>query len=160
MTASAPAQAATVNKLLQDAPLDKVLLSLCKAVAAAQRELDQSAVEFLKEYSKEEHSLKIPGQGEKRTSLLALGFTPSFLHIQEATITAKVTFTCTEETEFSVGAKVGVEYKIFSASVSANYTNKYSFKGEGSSEIKTKIVSCPMPAELASRLRGEPPKKP
>ena len=82
-------------------------------------------------------------------SLLELGFTPSFYHFSQATITARVAFSSAVSEEFSVGASIGGGYPgIFFASVNASYSNKYSFNAEGSSEVRTTIVSLPPPAIL------------
>jgi len=43
---------------------------------------------------------------------------------------------------------IGGGFAVFTASVNASYSNKYSFTAEGSSEISTRLVSLPPPAPL------------
>ena len=98
----------------------------------------------------------IPGstlKGRMR-SLLELGFAPSFLHISEATVKVRVAFSQTESTSHEVGGSVTATYGIFSATVNASYSAKYSFETQGSSEITTRIVSVPPPLVLSERLQG------
>jgi hypothetical protein len=88
-----------------------------------------------------------------------LGFEPSFLHISEATISARVAFSPVESTEYAVGGSITAGNTILSASVTAGYANKYSFETQASSEIRTKIISVPAPIPLKERLKNLPKQK-
>jgi hypothetical protein len=55
--------------------------------------------------------------------------------------------------EFKVGAWLGGGYPgIFFVAVNASYSNKYSFTADGSSELRTTIVSLPPPGPLTDIL--------
>ena len=100
----------------------------------------------------DENGVQLPDEADKR-SMLELGFTPSFYHFREATITAKVAFSAVKGEEFGVGAEAGGGYPgIFFVSVNASYSNKYSFTADGSSEVRTTIVSLPPPGPLTDIL--------
>ena len=93
------------------------------------------------------------GKPDKR-SMLELGFTPTFYHFTETTIKARVAFSSSQSVEYSVGGSFGGQFYVFTASVNASYSNKYSFTAEGSSEISTRIVSLPPPAPLAQLINA------
>lgn len=138
-------------RMLEQAPLPQLVENLGKAIAEAQLELDKVSIRSLKMLAEPQEGL-IPNDDRKR-SMLELGFTPSFYHFTEATITARVAFSTAVSMAFSFGAEVGGGYPgIFFASVNASYTAKYSFHAEGSSEVKTTIVSLPPPAPLNDLL--------
>lgn len=140
-----------VLKMMEQSPLPQMLESLVLSLADAQHGLTMKAVDAIIAMSKPENGVAIPGDGAKR-SLLELGFEPLFLHITEATITARVALSSTETTEYGVGGTVGVSYGILSASVNAHYSNKYTFESQASSEIRAKVVSVPVPAVLSERF--------
>lgn len=141
-----------IVKLLEQAPLPHLVESLSSSLADAQNQLTMKAIDALIRLSDPENGIQLPGETHKR-SLLELGFEPSFLHITEATISARVAFTCAEGNEWTVGGNIGVSIGVFSASINASYTNKYSFESEGASEVKARIVSIPAPAGLSERMR-------
>lgn len=144
-----------VNKMLEQSPLPQLVRSLGQAIADAQLALDRHSIALARE-------LQTPIEvfpGMPGRSLLELGFAPTFYHFTETTIKARVAFSSAESQEFSVGASTGVAIGVFTASVNASYSNKYSFTAEGSSEISTRIVSLPPPAALA-QLISQAPRKP
>lgn len=140
-----------VLKMMEQSPLPQMIESLVLSLADAQQGLTMKAVDAIVAMSKPENGVTIPGDTAKR-SLLELGFEPLFLHITEATITARVAFSSTETTEYGVGGSVGVTYGVLTASVNAHYSNKYTFESQGSSEIRAKVVSVPVPAVLSERF--------
>ncbi len=142
-----------VLKLMEQSPLPQMVQSLSQSVADAQNALTMKAVESLMAMADQNNGVVLPGETQKR-SLLELGFEPSFLHISEATITARVAFTQVESSEYHVNGSITASYGILSASVTAGYANKYSFETQGSSEIKTKIVTVPAPLPLSERLKS------
>jgi hypothetical protein len=141
-----------VLKLMEQSPLPRMVESLLKGVADAQDSITRKTVESLIMLADEQNGIELPGETKKR-SLLELGFEPTFFHIAEATITARVAFTQTEATEFRAGAAVGVTYGLLSASLSAGYSNKYSFESSAASEIRARVVSVPAPRPLSERLK-------
>ncbi len=147
-------------KMLEQFPLGSLVESLGIAIANAQYALDRNAVEILKSLSAEQ--ITLGGANPQPRTLLSLGFTPSFYHITEATVEAKVAFSTSQSQDISASAsvRVGSAFSFVCASVNASYSNKYSFKAEGSSSIATKFVSIPPPSELADALasmRGPAP---
>lgn len=147
-----------VLKLMEQSPLPQMIHSLAQGLADAQYALTKKTAETLAMLSDAQNGIQLPGEEEKR-SLLELGFQPSFLHISEATITARLAFTQTESTEKSQGASATISYGILSATVDAKYSAKYSFETTGSSEIRTKIISVPAPLALSEKLQSSAKKK-
>ncbi|WP_144394099.1 hypothetical protein [Pleionea sediminis] len=142
--------ASEVNKQLAEAPLPLLIKNLGQAVADAQFALDTYALEMLAKAA--EKGVTLPSEDKPR-SMLELGFTPTFYHFSEAKMLAKVAFSMSKSREVSVGVSAsGGVPGIFTASVNASYSNKYSFKAEGSSEIATKVVSVPAPGYLADLI--------
>ncbi|GLS24359.1 hypothetical protein [Marinibactrum halimedae] len=144
----------TVNYLLESAPLPQMIEGLGKSIANAQFALDKYAIDIMREAGKKEGAgVKI---NDNEYSLLDLGLTPSFYHFSEARLSAKVAFSVgkTSEKSLEVEASLTVDTKVvmFAASVNAYYSNKYSFKSEGSSEINTKLISVPPPTVLVEIL--------
>jgi len=143
-----------VTTALETAPLPELVKNLGIAIGEAQFELDLNSIEQLKLMADPDKGVRLKGESANR-SLLELGLTPSFYHFTEATIEARVAFSMSQSHEVSASASVGVQIKVVTASVSASYTNKYSFQAEGSSVISTRLVSVPAPApltELVTRL--------
>jgi len=140
-----------VFKMMEQSPLPEMMENIALSLADAQYGLTKKAVEAIVEMSNPEKGVALPGETKKR-SLLELGFAPLFLHVTEATITARVALSSSETTEYGVGATAGVTYGIFSASLNAHYSNKYTFSAEASSEIRTKIVSVPAPQALMQKF--------
>jgi hypothetical protein len=92
--------------------------------------------------------------GGKKHNLLELGFTPTFYQLTEATVEAKVSLTATRSEEFGGEAMLAGGCAFFAASVSASYSQKYSYTATGSSSITAKFVSVPPPALLADTIRA------
>ena len=146
----------TVNTMLEQSPLPQLVEGLGKAIAEAQLALDKRSIEIAR-------LLGVPievfpgamrdGKPDKR-SMLELGFTPTFYHFTETNIKARVAFSSSQSVEYSVGGSFGGQFYVFTASVNASYSNKYSFTAEGSSEISTRIVSLPPPAPLVQLINA------
>lgn len=128
---------------LQQSPLPEMVQRLGVAIGQAQFALDRNSVEIARLLADEENGVDLGG-GTR--SLLELGFAPTFYHITEATIEARVAFTQSESEAFSVGGSIGVNVGFFAASVNASYSNRYSFEATGSSSIRARFVSIPPPA--------------
>lgn len=140
---------------LERAPLPDIIRGLAFAIGDAQMALDQNSIRQLKMMADPDNGVSVSGENR---SLLQLGLVPSFYHFSESTIEAKVAFTMMKSHEISVSATAGVQIKVFTASITASYTNKYSFEASGSSVISTKLVSVPPPAalsELVSRMAAK-----
>lgn len=119
------------------------------AIAEAQYHMDQAAIRIA----------TLLGEGEididgKKHNLLELGFMPTFYQLTEATVETKVSLTVTRSEEFGGEVKLTGGYAFFAASVSASYSQKYSYTATGSSSITAKFVSVPPPALLTDVIRA------
>lgn len=142
-------KAAKVLKMMEQAPLPQIIENLGKAIAEAQFNMDRFVIKALQVMANRD--IEIPGHGEK--SMLELGLLPSFYHFTEMNINVRMALSSMEGEEFGIGASItGGKPGIFGASLSASYTNKYSFSAEAASEINTKIVAVPTPQRLNDLL--------
>lgn len=139
--------------MLLDTPLPLLIEKLGLSIANAQYALDRNAVAIARLLADTESGLQLPGDDRPR-SMLELGFTPSFYHLTEATIEAKVAFSIGQSSSLSVGASAGVNVGFFAASVNASYSQKYSFEASASSAISAKFVSIPPPTVFQELLRA------
>ncbi len=144
---------ADIQSMLTNAPLGSLVESLGIAIANAQFAMDQNSLAILEKMASQEITLHNGDKAVKK-SLLDLGFTPTFYHITEATVEARLAFSSSQsqETSASASLRVGSAFSMVAAQVNASYTNKYSFNAEGSSRISTRFVSIPPPTELKEIL--------
>lgn len=145
-------------EMMLDTPLPALIERLGTAIANAQFAIDKNAVGIAALMADPKHGVTFPGDTQPRT-LLELGFTPTFYHLTEASIDAKVAFSVHRSNEFSVGASLSVNYFFVAASVNASYSQKYSFDASASSAISAKFVSVPPPAVFQDLLRAKLAKK-
>jgi hypothetical protein len=145
-------------EMMLDTPLPTLVERLGLAIANAQYALDRNAADIARLLADKKTGLQLPGETEPR-SLLELGFAPTFYHLTEATIEAKVAFSIGRSSEASVGVSAGVNVFFFAASVNASYSQKYSFDASASSAISAKFVSVPPPAAFQDLLRASVNKK-
>jgi len=140
-----------VTSMLQNAPLGTIVERLGTAIADAQFALDRKAIEIATMLGDaENHGVTI---GSNTFSLLELGFAPTFYHVSEATVEARMAFSTSMTQEFKLGVSVGASIGVVSVQVDASYSAKYSFEASGSSAITAKFVSVPPPAIFFDRLR-------
>ena len=146
----------TVTTQLLQAPLPTIVEQLGVSVARAQFALDRNSVELAKELAATEIEV-----GGEQYSLLTLGFVPSFYAFTEATVEARLSFSMTETTEFSIeaGAQVSVNVGVVvaAASVSVGYARKFSVSSEGQSSLAARLVSLPPPDGLLELMRSHHP---
>lgn len=138
------AQTPKVAKSLLSAPLPDIIERLGLAIASAQSALDRNSMSIVAEMM--ESKVELNGT---EYNLIALGFTPTFYAFTEAMVEAKLDFSISESTEVGVSATVGVDYKVFGASVTASYARKFGIESSGSSSISAKLVSLPPPEPLS-----------
>ncbi len=136
------------------APLPEMIERLGHSIAQAQYGMDRNSVEIarLMGSAGEDRGVRLSGDADRPRSLLELGFTPSFYQITNATIDAKVSLTLSRTRKVSVGAQVQAGYGIFSASVDASYSSRYSYDVNASSSIKAEIVAIPPPSSFSRLL--------
>lgn len=140
----------SVTTALISAPLPMIVEKLGIAIAEAQTALDQNSIAIAQ--SMGETDVEIGGESY---NLLALGFVPSFYAFTEATVESKLSFTMMEEKSFGVSASVGVEIKVFAASVDVSYSRKFSVSSTGSSTLAARMVSLPPPETLMRILKAQ-----
>jgi hypothetical protein len=147
-----------VGRQLENVPVGTLIRKIGESIADAQLALDRNAIQALNLLGSREHGVLLPGESEAR-SMLELGFVPTFFHFNNATIEAMVTFSVTEGREVTVGASAGFNIGIFSATVNASYTSKYSFSAAASSTIRANLVSVPAPQVLTDLIQKRKPQQ-
>jgi hypothetical protein len=131
--------------------LDKVSIRITQLMAGFTEDKDGKIV-------KDDSALiKLQENGES-FSLLALGFTPTFYQFTETYIEMKMAISMKKSSELGIAVKAS--YKgivgfggVLSASVNASYSQKYQYEASGSSSMRTKLVTVPVPAIFEQRLR-------
>jgi len=144
---------ANIARELQNAPLPDMVQSLGVGIAKAQQALDRVSMQMAQELTTTEVEM-----GGSKYSLLALGFTPTFYQYTDTIIELKMSFSMQQSKEMSASAKiegkVGFGPYAVSASVTASYSQKYQYSAEGSSYIRTKLVTVPNPPVFEQRLKA------
>jgi hypothetical protein len=130
--------------------MDKVSIRITQLMAGFSEDKDGTLV-------KDDSALiKLQENGES-FSLLALGFTPTFYQFTETYIEMKMAISMKKSTEIGVAVKASykgiVGLGVLSASVNASYSQKYQYEASGSSSMRTKLVTVPVPAIFEQRLR-------
>jgi len=143
---------ADVVRMLEHSPLGSIVESLGIAIANAQFAMDQNSLSILEQMATTQ--MTIQGDKPVTKTLLELGFTPSFYHITEANVEARLAFSTSQSQEISGSAsfRAGSAFSLVCAQVNASYSNKYSFNAEGSSSLSARFVSIPPPSELKEIL--------
>ena len=141
---------ANVGQELLNVPFPEMVFKLACAIAESQLKLDLFSCDVAKLMGDpKKASVELPdltdasGNATIKTSLIGAGFQPTFYQFSETIIEVKMAITCatSHEATVSTSAKGGIG--LFSASVNASYTGKYSYSVEGSSLLRTKLVPLP-----------------
>lgn len=153
-----------ITRDLLNAPFPQMVQNLGKSIAEAQYALDQVSIKIAQSMSglapnENGEMVSDPSkfiqlkQGGEAYSLLALGFTPTFYQFVDTLIEIKMSFSMSQTREIgaSVSAKAG--FGFWGASVTASYSQKYQYSAEGSSLMRTKLVTVPTPNILEQRLK-------
>lgn len=164
------ANAADIGQDLLAVPFPEMVERLATSIASAQLELDLKSVQIAQLMAGQDLEIDGP-DGEKREikaqlvkfgddenlSLLELGFMPSFYQFVDTIIEVKMSISMTSETtskRSSTTAKASAGWGSVSVStVSASFSQKYSYHAEGASLLRTKLVPVPAPAVLEERIR-------
>lgn len=97
-----------------------------------------------------------------KVSMLELGFTPNFYQFVDTIMEVKIAISLTRSTESRSSVSSGSSYSaktwwgssgVSTSQVNGSYSAKYNFSVEGSSLLRTKLVSIPPPAILEERIR-------
>jgi len=155
-----------IGQELLNAPFPEMIKSLGVGIAEAQFELDKVSMRITKFMA----GLKADGtedsgpdsvnliqlvEGGEKYSLLGLGFTPTFYQFVDTVIELKIDISMRTETssgEISGSGKVGF---LSASAVGARYSQKYQYSAEGSSLMRTKLVTIPSPPILEEIIRKE-----
>lgn len=161
-----------------NAPFPDFVVELGTGIAEAQYAMDQVSMRILQMmagYSfteNEEGELTMSSTpdnlfelktGDGGRSLLSLGFTPTFYQFVDTVLELKMAvsmkreFTSTTKRKSArlAGGFFGFGGGVRAASVNATYSQKYQYSAEGSSLMRTKIVTVPPPALLEEIIRNE-----
>ena len=134
----------SVGQDLLDVPFGDMVLKLALAIAESQYEMDKACCEIAKFMGTEKIKIKnVNTDTEIETTLLGAGFQPTFYQFTDTIIEVKMSISMQKSTEASVNVKAKAGFGVFSASVNASYSSKYSYSAEGSSLLRTKITPLP-----------------
>lgn len=152
----------TPGQALMDVPIPKLIENTAKAIAAAQYELDASAVRAATLLSDTKvEFLDESGESIQR-SLLELGFTPSFYQFTETEMEFHVTISVKVESgvDFGIEGDIGSNEKknnlpiTYGASMSLDVHHKYDFDMTAATTIKTKMKALPPPQTFITVLQN------
>jgi hypothetical protein len=170
-----------VGQDLLNVPFPEMVKAMGLGIAEAQYELDLTSLKIARlmagyapENEGEDGSASagrpnlfhIGDGNEAGYSLLELGFTPTFYQFVDTRIEVKMSISMSTERErrgssmdvaASASGKVGflsASARMNVATVSASYSSKYQYSAEGSSLLRTKLVTVPAPAILEERIRA------
>jgi hypothetical protein len=135
-------------------PFDEMIASMGTGIAEAQRKLDEISFEITKMMSGTEakYRIRLSDSADARSySLLELGFAPTFYQFVDTVLEVKVAFSMSSETSNS--GSEGGKYQAKSTPVDATYSNRFQYPVEGSSVMRTKLVTVPPPGLLEGRVR-------
>lgn len=113
------------------APLEDIIKKVAASIAEAQLKLDDAAIETAKNLKK------------LYPELAKVGYIPTWYHMQEVDVELKTVVHYEEEDTTG-------KYKPFFGMFNAKYLTHYSFRAEGSSTLKFKIVPTPPPVALTA----------
>lgn len=145
-----------VGQELLNVPFPEMVTKLAFGIADAQTKLDMNSAEVAKFMS--ETKIELPRIDDPTTTadfaLIALGFFPGFYQFQETIVEVKMAITMATTSEAKVGVSAKAGWGPYSASVNATYSQKYEYKVEGSSMLRTKLVPVPPPAILQQYMEA------
>jgi hypothetical protein len=133
--------------ILLAAPIDQIIQKLGVGIAEAQLRLDQAAVKVATMLSQARVEIKDVLGNTTTKSLLELGFMPSFYHFAESEIEVRMTI------QIQVGEDQRATLK--GSPIELEYHRKHQFDVNGSSLIRTKLITVPAPALFLDLLREQ-----
>ena len=152
----------SVGQDLLNAPFPEIVKNLGVGIAEAQYEMDKVSMNIMKLMagmdedgkSDPDRLVALKNNGTKY-SLLALGLVPTFYQFVDTVIELKIDISMNRENKsggFSAKAKVGF---LKASMVGASYSQKFQYSAEGSSMMRTKLVTVPAPPIMEEILRSE-----
>jgi hypothetical protein len=147
---------------LMNVPFPEMVRNLGLGIAEAQHALDQASIRVAQMMAgfkldasgtlvRDDSALIKLREDGPSVSLLSLGFTPTFYQFVDTVIELKMSVSMSKSIEVGVKAKV----RSFCASVTASFSAKYQYSAEGSSLMRTKLVTVPAPAMFEQRIKEE-----
>ena len=154
----------TVGQELLNVPFPEMVKNLGTGIADAQYALDKVSIRIAQMMSglrvdangkvtRDPESLIKLEEGGKAYSLLALGFTPTFYQYVDTVIEMKMAISMSKTSELGVSAGFRAGGLFVAASVNASYSQKYQYSAEGSSLMRTKLVTVPAPVILEQKIK-------
>lgn len=162
-----PRPTLAIGAQLENVPMGDIISGIALGIAEAQTQLDlnslNTAIVMAGEADDDGKRAVVMVKGEEY-SMMALGFAPTFYQFVDTLIEVRATFSVSRETEDTTnsterakGFSLKKSLKVTSNTINANYTSRYSFSGEASSFVRTKLVPVPPPAGLQELLRPAAP---
>ena len=150
----------SIGQELLNAPFPQMVRDLGVGIAQAQFELDKvsmSITRFMAGLDADgaedaNNEIKI---GSQTHNLLSLGFTPTFYQFVDTVIELKISMSMNTESSTKVASFKGKAGFMSVAMVGAAYSQKYQYSAEGSSLMRTKLVTVPTPSILEELIRSE-----
>lgn len=147
----------TPGQALMDVPIPKLIEYTAKSIAAAQFELDASAVRAATMLSETKIDFNDADGNSTQKSLLELGFTPSFYHFEETEMEFKVSISVKVESgiDFGIEGEIegGNQAFAFGASMSLDVHHKYGFDMNAASTVRTRMKAIPPPQTFIAALQ-------
>jgi len=156
----------SIGRDLLNVPFPELVKNLGMGIAEAQFALDKVSIRITQlmagfsidddgKMKKDDTALIKLQQGGESYSLLALGFTPTFYQFVDTFIEFKMSISMKEESSAHVSTSMSAHapFGLFSASVNAGYSQKYQYSADGSSYMRTKLVTLPAPAIFEQRIK-------
>jgi len=164
----------SVGQKLLDVPFPEMVYKLASAIAESQFKLDMSSIDILRIMGDMTNcpvslpAVKVDSSGELvntadanfETSMIGAGFQPTFYQFVETMIEVQMAVSITQEsveerkhkgTSHSFSYGYPRHLSVRATPVDATYTNMYNFSQEGSSTIRTRLVTMP-PNPFIQRL--------
>lgn len=143
-------------------PFPEMIKNLGLGIAEAQYALDQVSIRIAQMMAgfklnssgtleRDDTALIKLREDKPAVSLLSLGFTPTFYQYVDTVIELKMSISMSKSMEVKAATRV----RAFVASVTASYQQKYQYSAEGSSLMRTKLVTVPAPTMFEQRIREE-----
>ncbi len=136
-----------VGQDLLNVPFADMVLKLALAIAEGQYKMDQVSCKIAKLMGDENLApvylpdLTKPDEDSTiKTSLIGAGFQPTFYQFTDTIIEVRMAISMNQTTDKSGSVTAEGGWGVFSASVNASYSSKYSYSVEGSSLLRTKIT--------------------
>jgi hypothetical protein len=151
--------AAAIGQEMASVPFDEMIRNLLLAMVDAQNVANMAFVQGVKELADDNLKIQISykkSNGNQTTvegTPIAFGILPTMLQIQQGVIEIKMVITMQRTQEFAISGNLKIQWKFFSLSVDAKYSNTYSYKVEASSYIRIQVAPTPPPEPLMEVIK-------